>query len=584
MKKEEAYLQIGAYEVKQDGTLCFVQTKTDKSGSPYLETTSIANHAPIVKRLKRLDNGIEISETIEISVRRAFKETVFQMTMDQLFSQYPHKAFGAACMVFLGRGFIGEYRQFVQVQCADMQSYTVYQHTGIKCIDGERVFLNGGFSVTRNGLTDQYCVELENQMENYSFTNKRTDDRYHVFRELFNIAPLSVILPCVVYCFQSAMNPLYREAGIEPSFLLYIIGKTGSRKTTLAKLLLNFFGHFEYATPSPAGFRDTANAIEKKYAVGDGIVLLIDDKVPYTNAYLKANADGVEQAALRLSGDKAPRAKMNADGTLKKAYRPKAGCIMTGEDGLQSVTESGIARAFTVELKPTDIDLDKLTYLQENADRLNQIMSEFIQFMLIHWDALREELYPAFSKLRQEAQSVGHGRLADAVAHLRLTLIIACSWLLSINEMTADQAHDLKEKAGTLFLSMAQEQQKRVIEDRPTKLYLDALKQMRETGAIRFVNAKRHDDTAHDGKIGYVDDRFFYLIPDAAYNAVCKFYREQDRRFPLSKTRIHEHLVLEGYVERGKSQITRNVRCCGLQGARLCLYKSALDDEGKEEE
>ena len=583
---ETDLLEVGNYRISKDGTLSVVTGYEPKNGNAYIQTSIIANHAPLVKRIIRYDNGTDITESIEIAVRRAYKESIAHMTKDQLFAQNPNKAFDVGNIVYQGRGYNGLYRQFIQEQCGNLPIYTVYQHTGIRIIDGERVFLNGGNSVTKDGLTDRYKVELENQLQNYGFIKDKPVERYSVFKTLlYKLAEKRIMYPVVAYCFMTALTSLYREKGIEPAFVLYIIGKTGCRKTSLAKLILNFFGRFDYSTPSPAGFRDTLNSIEKKMSCADSVPLLIDDRIPTANAYLKQMIEQIEQGILRLIGDKNNRGRSNADGTLRKCYPPKSTAITTAEDAFQNVTESGIARAFSVPLKPDSINLDVLTFLQENTDSLNACMTDFIQWMLNKWDEQQEALYPAFVKLRKAAQGVGHGRLADAVAHLTLALSVMCDWLRSVGQMTEEEAHKVKQEGFEIFIAMATEQNKQVIEDKPTHLFLNALREMRETGNIRFINLTgqaTNNIALHTGKddiVGYYDDEYFYLIPDTSDSAIRQFYKKQDRNFPLSPRRIRECLADEGYLIKEGTQFTKLKRIFGQQKRYVWLYKKALDNE-----
>lgn len=129
MGETDLLLEVGNYQVSQDGTLSVVNGYEPKNGNAYVQTSIIANHAPLVKRIIRYDNGTDITEKIEIAVRRAYKESIAHMTKDQLFAQNPNKAFDVGNIVYQGRGYNGLYRQFIQEQCVNLPIYTVYQHT-----------------------------------------------------------------------------------------------------------------------------------------------------------------------------------------------------------------------------------------------------------------------------------------------------------------------------------------------------------------------------------------------------------------------------------------------------------------------
>lgn len=230
----------------------------------------------------------------------------------------------------------------MQIQCENAPVSVVYQHTGYTVIDGERVFLNGGHSVTARGLTSRYSVSLPEQLGRYQFSEAPGQDseRFQTLLEkLPRVAPESAIYAGLGLAFLTPLNALLRDCGMEPCFILYFTGKTGTRKTTLAKLFLNFFGRFDNGAP-PASFRDTVNAIERKFALTDSTLMLLDDRIPSTTPKIKAQMEQVEQSAARQIGDRSGRARMNADGSLRAEYRPKCNLIVTAEDLSQMLVKA----------------------------------------------------------------------------------------------------------------------------------------------------------------------------------------------------------------------------------------------------
>ena len=223
-----------------------------------------------------------------------------------------------------------------EVQCETAPRTTLYRHTGYSEIDGEWVFLNGGHSVTAKGLTDHYTVSMEGQLTNYSFTDNRDNERFDTLLKLLpSVAPKPLIYSGLALSFLTPLNALLRDEGIEPCFILYFTGKTGSRKTTMAKLFLNFFGQFDVFPP--ASFRDTINAVEKKFALTDSTLVLLDDRIPSSTAKIKAQMEAMEQAVARQIGDRSGRGRMQADGALRATYRPKCNLIVTAEEAYSNV-------------------------------------------------------------------------------------------------------------------------------------------------------------------------------------------------------------------------------------------------------
>lgn len=577
----------GGYWSDQNGNLYYRTSNIDKNGTVTDESSEpIANFTPILKEQRIIDNGIETRETLVFQAFRAghLWEEISTDTK-RILGQMPQADFGAGCRVYIGRGKLARLREAMQVQAEHAPRLTVYQHTGYTMINGKRVFLNGENSVTAEGLTDRYNVIFEGQLSNYRFTAERHEKRFEsLLQKLPTVAPPPLIYAGLGLSFLTPLNALLRDEGIEPCFLLYFTGKTGTRKTTMAKLFLNFFGMFDNGTAPPAGFRDTANAVEKKFALTDSTLVLLDDRIPSTTPKVKAQMESMEQSVARQIGDRSGRARMNVDGTLKATYRPKCNLIITAEESFSNVGESAIARALSVELFPGDIDLEALTEVQANAVHLNECMGDYIQFVIQHWDNLKAELKPLFMELRSKAQTGAHGRLAECVAHLQIGITVMCKWLCSIEQISTAQAEDIQSRAWSVFMTLSEEQNRRITEEKPVKLFVDAIREMIDRGTIRFVDLTTNQGDYTDiRKMGYKDGDFYYCFPDAIYSAVRRYYSDQDKNFPLGKSAIFQQLAIDGMIETDKTQTTKTKRIGDKRPRFLWLKSSTIEREEETE-
>lgn len=580
------YLDISEhYYVGADGSLYYVEPIIKDGEITGQTETAIANHAPVLKEQRLTDNGIEQLEELIFTVRRNYQMSGdIAVTLKEILSQTPTLKFGAACRIYLGRGYKSRYSEAMQIQCENAPRSTLYQHTGYAVINGERVFSNGENSVTAEGLTSQFNVAFSGQLSNYCFTAERHDSRFETLLKLLpSTAPQKLIYAGLGLSFLTPLNALLREDGIEPCFILYFTGKTGTRKTTMAKLLLNFFGSFDNGTAPPAGFRDTSNAVEKKFALTDSTLVLLDDRIPSTTAKVKAQMETMEQSVARQIGDRSGRARMNADGSLKATYRPMCNLIITAEESFDNVGESAIARSISVELKPGDIELTALTEIQQRAVELNECMGDYIQFVIQNWEALQAKLKSLFLELRNKAQNGGHGRLAECVAHLQIGVCTMCDWLISVGALNETQAAELKNRAWAAFVELAEEQNRRISEEKPVKLFLDAIKEMQDRGTIRFVGVGADNTPAYSGisekSVGFSDGEFYYCYPDGVYTEVRKFYAAQDKSFPLGKSAIFQQLATENLIETDKGQNTKAKYINGRRSRFLWLRAAALDTE-----
>lgn len=72
MAKNE-FTPIGdSYKYSSDGTLYYVEGKEDKNGNRCEEQTAIANHTPLLKEQRIIDNGIETTEELVFTALRDY--------------------------------------------------------------------------------------------------------------------------------------------------------------------------------------------------------------------------------------------------------------------------------------------------------------------------------------------------------------------------------------------------------------------------------------------------------------------------------------------------------------------------------
>jgi len=82
--------------------------------------------------------------------------------------------------------------------------------------------------------------------------------------------------------------------------------------------------------------------------------------------------------------------------------------------------------------------------------------------------------------------------------------------------------------------------------------------------------------------IGWKDDNFAYLLMDSAYNAVCRFYRERDKSFPLSKRRLLKHFATEKLIIPSEDN-TKQKKLGGKNRRVVWLYMDALEEKIEKE-
>lgn len=593
-KDNELLYAKGSYEVTPEGQLFYLQPLKDANG---VSKEPIANHAPMLRRIVRKQDGFTTTEQIEFHARRNnMYELPVCVDKKTMIGNQPHVAFSPACRIYLGKGNVSHYSEFMAIQCEDATVENIYTHTGwIVSETGERVFLNGSGSITKDGLVQDYSVELDPDFQHFQFYPVEVPVAEcfdSVVRGLGKVVPENVYIPLLAYVFMTPLNDLLRHKGKEPCFSLYLIGKTGSYKSSISKMLLSFFGKFSYADTAPITFLDTQNAIGRKLAVGADLPLLLDDRRPTNNTADKLRYEGIEKYVSSAIGDRATRGRLNADSTAKTSYVARSNLIVTAEEAFVNIGSSSIARSVSVELQPDTVNFAELQSLQDVPEHFNKVMQLYVQWIIEHYDQINTESDGLIKEYREVFSKAGHARLATAFSQLLFGYTIYLLFLKDHGQLSESDGNSMIATAKSVFLEMCDKQSKKVEDEKPTVLFTELLKEMLETKRVTVSDLRKvktvgddviNQPTIGKGHIGYRDDDYYYLIPQEAYTQVYKFYGESGYTFPASKTSLWKMFMDEGKVSPDVSRIDKRKKINGKYTRYIWLRANVLDDsEGGE--
>ena len=258
------------YKVKNN---CLYVEKTNKQGSydqklcnftPYLTAEiTVDDGACETKRLRiggEHENGLKLKE-IEIA---GSELASFNWLLEH---------WGIDCNLEIGCSIKDSIRYAIQSTAPKALRETIYTVTGWKKINGEWKYLLPG--------DDVLTVELTGKLKRYEMAKGYSIEDIAIAAAMLDVgvAPKEIIYPLIAFTFLSPLNEFLHRANCEPKFVMLLLGKTGTRKSTLAALFLSFFGRFT-ASDLPLSFRDTANSIlHHAYELKD-VLTCIDDFHP----------------------------------------------------------------------------------------------------------------------------------------------------------------------------------------------------------------------------------------------------------------------------------------------------------------
>jgi len=470
---------------------------------------------------------------------------------------------------------------------------TIFTHLGWRKEKSSWIFLHAGGAVGSEAVE----VEISERLRQYVLP-RETEDIQEALKaslSLLELGPKKIMYPLYALVWLTPLCELLRQARIEPGFVTYVWGTTGSFKSTIIALLLCHYGSFE-PKGLPANFRDSPKSIEEMAFQAKDILLIIDDLYPAKDPRERAKLEGVWEYLTRNQGDRQGRGRLKSNIELMSGHPPRGLALCSGET--MSLSGSSLARNFVLHLLKEDIKEEKLSQAQAQKDLLPHTMRGYLEYLAPQLDALIPQLPGDFERLRNQAKKdsktrTRHRRLDETVTFLYLGLNTFINYAVAQGALTQEKAVTLLQEAWETFNQVADELAQVAEREEPTKRFFEALLELQTQGRIYFatmLDAKPElaESTLGTQKIGWGPDEkgVYYLLYGPAWEAVTKYLRTQEEGLSLSKNSLLDSMEQKGLLDR--SQGDRRVikkKISGEQHRVLPLLGKAftLEEEGENE-
>lgn len=487
---------------------------------------------------------------------------------------------GMDCILEVGKTVKDCVRHAIQTTAAYAEKKTVYQVTGWRKIGEDWHYLMPGDA--------EQTVILPGKLQGYGM--ERTCEQRDIQTAACMLqrmpAPEEVMFPLLAFTFLSPLNQFLKEAGCEPKFVLFLSGKTGSRKSILAALMLSFFGKFT-ASELPLSFRDTANSILHNAFTLKDVLTVIDDLHPGSRME-EQRMNGTAQAIMRAYGDRTGRGRLRSDSTLMESRPPQGNAIITAEYS-PDIGESGTARYFALELKEDDVDLQSLSVYQKEAAQgtLQRCMYAYTQWLkerFLYSEEAKQEflqrLHSRFLFYRDAFRKSGsrcHGRVPETVAHLQMGMDYFLMFLRDRNGMDEERCVEIQKRFRQILYRLALRQAESIEQDKPTHLFIRKLYALLESNQAYLADRNGLCDPGFGTCLGYQDEQYLYLHSELAYKIVRKFCEDQGENFSCSHKSLLKAMAEEGLILPGTKQNTRPLRLGEVQKRVLYLYRGKAE-------
>ena len=425
---------------------------------------------------------------------------------------------------------------------------TVYNNTGfIRNDKGQLIYLYQGGYIGANDTETEIKTDLKPyNLEQYCFTDKEFDKKeaLNTVYSLLELADLKIMAPLISIIYLSPLFSLLQEEGILIDFVLLLIGKTGTFKSTISALLLSHFGNFELDT-LPLSFRATFAGIEKVAYAANSCPVIIDD---YKPEKMETDQEKIMEGILGLWGDRSKRIKMNAHGGLHRQYTPRGLAIVTGERAPR-FSQGRLARALTIYTEKGSINPEKLDEIHSKKEQLAFAMKEYIKWIITNEDIIKSKAKDLQEIYKGKITKFQHPRIRQ---NLVVTLIGFTMWLdfMLDNSIIDSTAKDeLIERASKVIEEIGRNQESDVDDEDPVKIFFKTIGQLQIADKVYMSDYKTGTalETATGTHIGYLDNENnqIYLIADIVYKEVEKACVG---RFIATPKQLYKSLADEGYI------------------------------------
>lgn len=573
---QESLVQYPSPYKVVDGNLCMEVTEKHSTYD-----RKLSNFTPYIKSEMTIDDGATETKVLRLAGQHANGEALPEIEVsgkDFPSFNWLFEKWGAKCILEVGKNVKEHVRYSIQSTSENAEQQFIYQQTGWKKIGNAWHYLLPGdskFNVSLKGKLESYCGEQ-------TFSKSDLETVYSMTKTL--LAPKEIIYILLAFTFFAPLIEFLRQAQCMPKFVLNIIGRTGTRKSTLAALFLCFFGIFN-AGNLPMSFRDTSNSIiQNAFALKD-VLTCIDDFHPCGRDD-ERKLTSTMQALVRAYGDRTGRGRLRKDSSAMESRPPLGNAIVTSEFP-PDIGESGTARYFLLELKDSDINLNILSLFQEHAEQgvFRRVMfgyTEWIRKKFLQEDKIEKEfvnmLKHSFSAYRSDFIQTGiscHGRVPEMTAELRIGMKMLL-WFLEDNKVIAESAaKNLDNELKQILYRLAQRQSENIKSDKPSVVFVKKLYALIESGAVSVTHKDLSigEDPYPRIFIGFEDEHYLYLNKDIAYRHVKVLCNEQGEIFSLTSKALLKTLAEDGLIKTSQGSNTVSVRYAGKNSRYMALDK-----------
>jgi hypothetical protein len=283
--------------------------------------------ARIIATIRR-DDGETTEQAVRVQARMHDMESSFIVTHDEFHEmRWPMREIHFSA--WITPGCEPAARVAIQHLSHGASVKTVRTHTGWTIQEGRPVYLHAGGAITENGLAREMEVDYDGKMRGFTLPDPEesraaVQQAVDASLRLLDVAPPKITFPLYAAIWRVPLGPV--------NTTVFLSGQTQVGKTHLAALAQQHFGAGLTAENLPAGWFDSANALEAKLFLLKDALVVIDDFNPQGSDGDIQRMHALADRVIRSQGNKTGRGRLTSDIRLRAPRWPRGMIISTGED------------------------------------------------------------------------------------------------------------------------------------------------------------------------------------------------------------------------------------------------------------
>ena len=433
----------------------------------------------------------------------------------------------------------------------------------LESLPHETVYKNAGWQMSSGGW-HYFSGTDENCRSDFHLATVDTApiDLVDWFGGLLEVGDYQIMLPLLLHAHLGYTLKLFEDAGYNEQYILAMIGASGSKKTSLARVMFSLFGD------ALINFTSTDRAIELELMNRQDSTMILDDLSSGSDNFLAGKFEKI----LRQLGDSTGRKRSINSGMEQESVNTRCAVVLTAETDIDALSKSSKLRTLAVYLNVDSLDSAKLKEFQDDEfnakmsgsfSKLEQYMTCYVRFLETHYKQMVEVLRTAKLNACNEFSFARQATIFNMLLGQAELVLLFWQYCGMVSAEEEDFVKVYTHWFDVLKRVMEVNEQ-RGKESEPYILFLQAISQALRAGTIAASK-----NFISDKSIGYVEKTDVILFPDAAYDYVISYYSRLGKIFSEGKRTLWDKFyslnLIEVYEQQNhKPKLFKKVKLNGV--------------------